>query len=141
MENSMNQQQDATVQQGWQMVLDQMKADPVRRVSVRDLLPLTGRRNLTGRARVRIADALTSRGFSFTPASVLTERDHDDRTDLYIFGPGSQIARVLTLAVDPSEDGERQLRDLEGQLRSHPITRAHGRDTAVRNDTSYLWSS
>ncbi len=137
----MTHQEDTVVEGLWKTLSDQLQPDQVRRVSVRHLIPLTGKRNLTGRARVRIAEALTSRGFAFAPESVLTEKDHGDQSELYIFGPGSQLVKVLKLVKEPSETGERQLQALEGRLRSATIRKPHIRRSVEKSGKHYLWNS
>jgi hypothetical protein len=125
----------------WTILSEQMEKDPVQRVAVRHLIPLTGKRYLTGRARVRIADALISRGFTFEPKSVLTEKEHGDRSELYIFGPGSQLGRALRLAENPSEGGEKQLQALERQLRLALARKTPLRRNLVKSGRQYLWNA
>lgn len=125
----------------WTVLSERLEKAQVQRVDVRHLLPLTGRRYLTGRARVRIADALTAHGFSFEPTSVLTEKDHGDRVELYIFGPGSRIAQALRLTEEPSERGEKQLQALERQLRPVTARKAHRRRNVDKTSSQYLWNS
>ncbi len=108
---------------------------------MRRLIPLTGRRYLTGRARVRIADALTAHGFAFEPKSVLTEKDHGDRTELYVFGPGSRIAQALKLVEQPTERGEKQLQALERQVRPGTARKSHRRRNVDKTASQYLWNS
>ena len=125
----------------WTILSEQMGKDQVRRVAVRHLIPLTGKRYLTGRARVRIAEALTARGFTFEPKSVLTEKDHGDKSELYIFGPGSRIGQALKLAEQPTEGGEKRLQALERQLQSATARKTHRRGSVDTTARHYLWKS
>lgn len=97
----------------WKSLSQELESSEILHKSVKELVALTGMKNLTDRARVRVAEQFREHRISYSPMDALTEKDHGDQMYIIVISENSEIAKIAKYLAEPSPSGARGLKSAE----------------------------